>query len=402
MNINRRKFIGGLALASAGTLTCTTVVASSLPNIFRSDEKMSSGNTLKFKRKLHHRGVLQAVWSPDGKRLVSAGGHYALWDPHTGEKIHELSAPLASIRQDGPVRFTADGRYVVVALNSRVDGVAVTFGLWNVKTGEIDRQIPFPKKHFARRIGGDPWFMPLPGQQLAVAAYEASTPPYRGEPILLYDTTTWEVVDELLQMPRNGARCFDISPDGRLLAIGNWRLGPYVGEPRGRIEIFDIASRKQVRVIEGAHKDTPHHLNFSPDSRYIASSPWEVGSKSRNMATDKMEEMWFSDPVRVWDVDTGQKVASFGDSFPGVSNLVFHPNEPWLAASVRRSFGNAKGPGFRIWDWQAGTELALINPFSASAQHIAFSPDGRYVAMAGENKEMWAQDGIEIAEISDS
>ncbi|MDO8607630.1 MAG: hypothetical protein Q7R40_13920 [Phaeospirillum sp.] len=184
-----------------------------------------------------------------------------------------------------------------------------------------------------------------------------------------------------------------------MLAIASRRPVPFIGEPIGRIDLYDIASGKLVRRIDGAHKDTVHHVAFSSDGRLIASGTWEAGMNTLNNATKQLESMKDPDPVRVWDVATGRKIVSFEGPFPGVSNLAFHPTRPWLAASLGTITGQTKGPEFRIWDWHSSALLTTQGQFSSSAQHIAFSPDGRFVAMAGNNKGLLTADGIEIAEI---
>lgn len=355
-----------------------------------------TGIELKVRHRLRHSSVLSVAWSPDGNRLVSAGHPYIMWDPHTGNKLHELNEPWAAFVVHAPVRFTADGRYVVVVSdNANIDGVQVGFGLWNVETGRLERQIPVPIKYFLSGKGGKPWFLPIPGKRQAIVMY--ITDP--GWPILLYDTDTWEVLGAPMRIPEGGARGIAVSPDGRLLAIASHRPVPFIGEPIGRIDLYDIASGKLVRRIDGAHKDIVHHVAFSPDSRLIASGTWEVGVNAANDATGLLESMKDTDPVRMWDVATGRKIISFEGPFPGVSNLEFHPTRPWLAASLGTITGQTKGPEFRIWDWQSGALLTTQSQFSSSAQHIAFSPDGRFVAMAGNNKELWKADRIEIAEI---
>jgi hypothetical protein len=182
-----------------------------------------------------------------------------------------------------------------------------------------------------------------------------------------------------------------------LLAIGNGRPGNFTGEPTGRIWIYEVASGKLVRRIDHAHKHSTGPVVFSPDGHLIASAPPELGMKSLNARTGELEPLTDADPVRLWEVDAGRKAISFEGAFPGASNLAFHPARPWVAGALGTIVGLTKGPEFRIWDWHSGALLTVQDQFSASAQCIEFSPDGRFVAMAGTNQR--GRDWIDIAEI---
>lgn len=387
MYFSRREILGGFG-ACIGMVVVSPVtwaVQKAFPDI-----------KLKIRNTLSHKGVLSVAWNPTGDLIASAGGHYALWNPWTGKKIHELKAPWAAFVPGAPVRFTADGRYVVVASDSaKIGDAMVGFGLWNVETGDLERQIPVPEEYFPLGKGGKPWFAAIPNRQQAVVMYIN----HPGWPILIYDTTTWEVARVLLRIPQSGVNCLDVSPDGRLLAIGGSKLGPLTGEPKGRIDLYDLDSGTLLRRIEGAHKDSVHHLAFSSDGSLLASGPWEIGSRALNQTTNKLESMQDPDPVRVWDVHTGKMKISFSGVFPGVSNLSFHPSRPWLSGSLGTIIGKTDDPEFRVWDCDVGETVLSYKHFSASAEYITFSPDGRFLAISGNSKWFFSTSGVQIAEI---
>lgn len=387
----RREVIAGLAaLAGSALLQRPTSLVAKETNV--------GGIELKVRRRLRHDSVLSVAWSPDGTKLVSAGYPYKLWNPHTGEKLHELGQPFAAFVVDSPVKFTADGKHVVVVSDGAKIGDAKTgFGLWNVETGQLE-QIPVPAKYFPPKMGGKPWFSPIPGKKQAAVVYIRD----HGWPVLIYDTETWAVLDAPIRLPQGWATDFDVSPDGRLLAVGNRMFESYVGNPTGRIEFYDLASGKLVQAIDRAHKNATGHIKFSPDGKYIASAPGEGVRKSLNNATGELEDMKDVDSVRVWDVSKGTKVVGFRDINAGVSNLEFDPSGRLLGASVRGSSFEDKSQ-FKIWDWQqnrlAGNRSDKNWP--SPSQHIAFSPDGRLVAMAGNENGLFSSSGyVEIAEIN--
>lgn len=346
---------------------------------------------LKVRQRLRHDGVLWAAWSPDGSRLVSGGHHYSLWNPLTGEKLHELAGAWPAFVVSAPVRFTADDQHVVVVSdNAKIDGKWVGFGLWNVETGQLDRQIPIPTDYFTPRKAGDPWFFSVPGKKQAIVAFRTD----RGQPVLVYDTESWKVVGAPLVIPEGGALCLDASPDGSLLAIGNRKPVTFSGNPIGRIELYDIANGTLVRQVEDAHKGIVGHVAFSRDGSHIASAPPEGVQRTLNTNTKQLEDMRDVDSVRVWNVSTGEKAVGFGNVNAGVSNVQFHPTAGWLGASVA---GTATAQSeFRIWNLNRNQPI-VRHRNGVSSQCIAFSPNGRFVAMAGTDK--WGDGQIDIAEI---
>lgn len=383
--MTRRKALAGIAAAMGGIALSNGCVAAKAPS--------TTGLELRIRQRLRHDGVLKVAWSPDGTRLVSAGNGCILWDPLTGEKLHEMASPWAAFVVSEPIHFTPDGRDVlVVSDNAKVNGAWVGFGLWNVSSGRLEREIPAPSS-FGLRAAGDPTIVPLPGGRHALVTFVTR----KDWPVLVYDVRSWKPVHVALRLPEGGAASIAVSPDGRLLAIGNVRPGDFTGEPKGRIWIYGLPEGRLIRRIDGAHKDSTGQVAFSPDSRFVASSPGQLGSRDLNVTTHELELMNDIDPIRIWDVATGEKIASFEGPFPGASSLAFHPTRPWLGASLGTIVGMTKGPEFRIWNWRSPELLATEGQFTAGANCMAFSPDGRFVSMAGSNK--WGGGWIDIAEL---
>lgn len=358
--------------------------------------------SLKMKQRLRHDGVQSLTWSPDGTCLVSySGGRegYILWDPFAGRELRQLGQPWSSFATARQPKFTSDGRYVVVTpQNAKVGEVYAGFGLWNVASGNIDHLVPFPTRYFLRQRKGDPFFFSIPGQNRALVYFHGGLF-QAGTPIFLYGTDTWEIVDAPVRLPEALINSIDLSPDGQLVAIGGGRTGPFVGDDMGEIWVHDLVKGSTLLHIKGAHKNAVGHLKFSPDGKFLTSAPGEIGANVRNERTAQLELMNDPDPVRIWDIATGQKAASFYGLFPGVSNVTFSPDGNWVAATLGTIIGMTDGPEMRIWNWRDGALLAAVGHrhWTASAEHVEFSPDGRHLAMAGTNKS--GSDWIDIAEI---
>ena len=106
------------------------------------------------------------------------------------------------------------------------------------------------------------------------------------------------------------------SPDGTKLIVGGYE---------GHVTIFDFAElRSGVDEEQAAVRRIPAHTAFvvsavvSPDGSKVFSRAWD-------------------EPVKLWDVDTGELLGEFGTQDPA-ANLppaaAFHPTEPWLYVTV--------------------------------------------------------------------
>ena len=179
------------------------------------------------------------------------------------------------------------------------------------------------------------------------------------------------------------------SPDGRLLAY--WRSGD------GRVRLWDVSRREQVTTIF-AHEDTDRNgLSFSADGRLLASagsrwSPPGVQGGDGDGEGDEIKE------VKVWDVSTGQSIATLEGSPP----VSFSPNGRLLASASASKIrwvwkghedGGRSGSGtssggqnIELWDVSTGQSIAtlplsgVLKEFNDRPQALVFSPDGRLLA----------------------
>lgn len=229
--------------------------------------------------------------------------------------------------------------------------------VWNLTNSQVRFSLP----NIARRKLAFGWGAPVTispdGNTLVMI--EPDTNPLRLDlAIRLWDVAARK---ELPRLPANRQiRCFEFSPDGKALAIGD-------GD--GNVILWHLTSRENPPIAFKAHEFPVLSLAYSPDGRIIA-----TGSSDKNS-------------IRLWEVSTGAPKAK---TFPGqvgdVWSLAFSPDGRQLASGTR------DGP-IRIWtlaESEAG-EIVEEHLHADNYGNFIFSPDSKTMAggCANHTVKIW-------------
>jgi WD40 repeat protein/serine/threonine protein kinase len=277
-----------------------------------------------------------AVFSPDGHRLASSSstGRVYVWDADSGQLVMAQAVGIYAVLA---MAFSPDGCSLVTGdLDGRVK-------ILDVATGKL--LVTYQGATNLRGLALSP-----DGQRLALGADEA--------PIEVRETATGKLVFRLAGH-ENGPKALTFSPDGSRLTVGGIQT----------VRLYDPKTTEPLLVLRGASGPAA----FSPDGRRLATAG-ENGT------------------VKIWDATASQEDRTYVIRGLYSGGLAFGPDSQRLAAAS----GHHLNPTVKVWDTATGQEvqdMKLRAPLADKEQaslprdrlakaRVAFSPDGRLVALA--------------------
>lgn len=275
----------------------------------------------------HTDGVTKAIFSPDGKTILSAGwdDRILLWSVASHQLI---GRPIAGLKGLVSVAFNADGsRFASAASGSIV--------IWDTKSQRAVGS-PFNAKEDFVHIAFSP------NEKLLAA----STGAYGGHPSEVF---LWDIVShQLIGEPILGSN-FAFSPDNTLLAIARYE----------ELILYDLRSHEMVkRTLSGPAKNISA-VAFSQDGTMVA-----AGSEDKTIV--------------LWDVRSQRPLGTLTGHSDTVDTLLFDPNGETLFS------GSLDGTIIR-WDVESLRPIdAPVKGFGASISSIFLNPDGQVKALALE------------------
>lgn len=253
----------------------------------------------------------------------------------TGARCTGASEPAWRARPSSPVAVTADG---TLGLSGEADG---TVRLWTLADGRCART--------------------LAGHTGPVTAVDISADGRRAvsagsdDRLRLWDLETGDHAADAAS-----AGAVGLSADGGVAVFACWD---------GTLRVFDARGGRITRTVKVGRAEM-RSMIVSPDGRRAMT----YGFRAR-------------EPVRLWDLETGECRHAFGESVPGATKG-FSPDGRF-AATV-----GAFGTPVRIWDVADGRSVRVLEDAHASGP-LALSDGARYMLAAeGERLRYWdVEDG---------
>jgi WD40 repeat protein len=345
-----RRLVGGSILAAAAAFALTAVAA--VLSITESWEE-------RVLRDGHVAAARHAVFSPDGRTLVSCGedGRIIVWDFARRERLAALPQHATALA------FSPDGRWFA---SGGPDGQA---SLWDARTLRPVRVMKHGQSVHALAFSPDSSLL-ITGQPFGFTLWETASGKMLqrwpggmshgtfvfpngnrvllGSTLTLVDLASGRVVEE-----REGqANWIAMTPDGARFATI---------DTRGGVRFYRFTNRErtrhELRAHRPAHQDHGRAVAYSPDGKLLASA---------------------AEDIVVWDAERMEKVARFQyDSI--VWSVAFSPDGRWVIST--------HGDGaVLVWDVAERQRVASLNAHSGAVRAVAFHPDGQRLVTGGEDR----------------
>ncbi len=331
----------------------------------------------------HEAAIFALAFSPDGKTLASGGYDKTvrLWDLATAKELHRsppLSTPVYQLV------FSRDGQTLFFR------GAENQVRLWNVLAWRDQRPADGPSQAVEELA-----FSPE-GKRVAASS--------RGS-IRLWEATTGK---PLLTLERawSGVPLLAFSADGNRLTTG---------AAKGAAQVWGLGTGKELRRLPGRADHPVELMALSPDGTTLAAwgdkpdriivlrhagtgkemGTLEVPAEQPGVLTT-LQSLCFSRDGKTlyggsgthlavlrWDVPTGKELPPLGKHDGGINWLALSPDDRSLAVVTM-------GESLYLWELATG-QTRLVTKDAGHATAVAFSPDGRLLALADNSRHNHSQ-----------
>ena len=176
-------------------------------------------------------------------------------------------------------------------------------------------------------------------------------------------------LDAIVVDSPNGEVVVDIgfSPDSNMLAVGTcdtW-LNDLKRCKGGMLWLWDIGQRTLSRIFSGTNGGV-RRVAFSSNGRLLASA-LEDGT------------------IKLWDLESRKEIFTLSGEHAISGDVIFSTNSRQIVSGD--NFGNVI-----LWDVESGREVQSPGKHRSDITHMAFSPDGRYLATTSNDRTIKPND----------
>jgi WD40 repeat protein/serine/threonine protein kinase/Flp pilus assembly protein TadD len=377
--------------------------------------------------------VVRIAYTPDGKRLVAAcaDNTFRILDAATGKELFRAKEHEGAVCA---VAVSLDGKWAATGEISRRFGTPSYVLIWDIVNhklvhkvsgaghwSETDCRLVFRPNsrqlavfseanaiHFVNYMTGE-HLKPIKDKELGHVYALAYSPDGalaisggNDKRIIVWNADSAAQVRELIGH-HGSVSAIAVSPDGKRVASGG-------GGADNTIRFWNLSTGKAETAIAG-HSADINHIEFSPDGMYLASSSldgsiriWDVGTHQTRAVLRgnngqivharfrpegyELASSGRDGKIMIWDLVSGNDPRFLDEIREWVPFVAASPDGRYVAWIINRA--NPKGEHFvQIFDTQAGKAIEVLQVQGGELRCLAFSPDGRWIAMGGLDRNIY-------------
>jgi WD40 repeat protein len=298
----------------------------------------------------HTDTVLCAVFSPDGRRILTGGKDSGarLWDSDSGKELKLIQPKTGPITTLG---FSKDGAVVLtgtIAVSDREPKCKVQVAFWDLETGTQSGGVASDRDNSPNNR---PFLSFAPGSLQVVIGETKSVP--GGLTLCKLDFV--DLGNPVGSRPpvvelKATASCMAVNVEGTMILTG--------GTPKDQmLRLWDLEKGKVISI--GGPTTGVQSVAISAN-----------GKSGLSGGIDKK--------IYVWDLPNAKLQTTLTGHSGTVTSLAFSPDGT-------RVLSGSEDKTVRLWDVKSGKEVCRFSGHKDVVHCVAFSPDGRRGLSAGDN-----------------